>query len=157
MISNLHCKYLCNNLRRKATMEKRKTPSDNYICTCDIIASDTLSSIVWTEPVVFHAMWEARHQNAVTCQFAHVTRAKFPHLCCNAVLFHQRFLKISQKRTESRQQFQVVMVLKFYYTAQCAHHDVFALTFVKWNCNGSSVLSEMHKPRARYSGNGFRW
>lgn len=30
-------------------------------------------------------------------------------------------------------------------------------TFVKWNCSGSSVLSETHSPRAKYSGSGFRW
>ncbi len=31
------------------------------------------------------------------------------------------------------------------------------LTFVKWNCRGSSVDRETTSPRAWYSGNGLRW
>lgn len=39
-----------------------------------------------------YSMWKTTHKNTITSQFAHVTRAKLPHLCSNAVLLHQRFL-----------------------------------------------------------------
>jgi hypothetical protein len=42
-------------------------------------------------------MREPTHNHTVPSQLAHIARAQLPHLRRNAVLFHERFLKIDFK------------------------------------------------------------
>lgn len=45
-------------------------------------------------------MREAAHEDAVPRQLTHITGTQFPHLSCDAVLFHQRFLRTDEQRWE---------------------------------------------------------
>ena len=58
-------------------------------------------------------------------------------MCSNAIFFEERFLITMNEH------------LREVYAS-------FKHTFVKWNCNGSSVLKLTFNPTLKNSGNGFR-
>jgi hypothetical protein len=58
--------------------------------------------IVRTKPVGLDTVFKARLVHAVASNLTDVTCIQVPHLCCNAVLFHQGLLVIMMRARHSR-------------------------------------------------------
>ena len=71
---------------------------DNAISTWKLRQQLT-ALMKWNKSEVSNLVRKAAHDDTVASQFTHVSTAKFPHLSCYAVLFHQRLLKATN--TES--------------------------------------------------------